>query len=99
MTMMATMSIYGKILKNLLQNQKADDLETWYAALGATYFTARSSLVPYALVLEKGKTNFSETIVWFETSNRWPKWQEVSVDIRPVSPGGCMPPAPGLYTY
>ena len=31
------MPIYGKVtLKNLLlRNQKADDLETWYAALGA----------------------------------------------------------------
>ena len=36
MTKMATMPIYGKKLKNLLLlNQKADDLETWYAASGA----------------------------------------------------------------
>ena len=36
MTNMAAMPIYGKTLKNLLlQNQKADDLETWYAASGA----------------------------------------------------------------
>ena len=36
MTKMATMPIYGKNLKkNLLRNQKADDLETWYAASGA----------------------------------------------------------------
>ena len=36
MTKMAAMPIYGKILKNLLLwNQKADGLETWYAALGA----------------------------------------------------------------
>ena len=35
MTKMAAMPIYGKNLKNLLlRNQKADDLETWYAALG-----------------------------------------------------------------
>ena len=32
--------------------------------LTLTYFTARSTLVPYALVWEKGKTmDFSETIV------------------------------------
>ena len=32
---MAAMPIYGKNLKNhLLWNQKADDLENWYAALG-----------------------------------------------------------------
>ena len=36
MTKMAAMPIYGKNLKNLLlRNQKADDLETWYAALSA----------------------------------------------------------------
>ena len=55
----------------LLWNQKADDLETWYASLGArvlpsllnddpgwtlTCFTARSNLVPYGFVWEKGKT-------------------------------------------
>ena len=36
--------------------------------------------------------------LWFETSNRWPKWQEVSVDIKTLFPGVCMPPVPGLYT-
>ena len=35
MTKMAAMPIYGKNLKNLLQNQKAYDLETWYVASGA----------------------------------------------------------------
>ena len=36
MTNMAAMPIYGKNLKNLLlQNQKAGDLESWCAALGA----------------------------------------------------------------
>ena len=35
MTKMAAMPIYGKNLKNFLLNPKADDLETWYAALGA----------------------------------------------------------------
>ena len=66
-----------KTLKNLLlQNQKAYDLETWYVLdyhqvcsnddpeLTLTYFTARSNLVPYAFVWEKGKTmDISETIV------------------------------------
>ena len=32
MTKMAAMPIYGKNLKNLLQNQLTDDLETWYVA-------------------------------------------------------------------
>ena len=35
MTKMAATPIYGKkTFKDLLQNQKADDLETWYVALG-----------------------------------------------------------------
>ena len=33
MTNMATMPIYGKTLRNLLQNLYIDDLETWYVAL------------------------------------------------------------------
>ena len=36
MTKVAAMPIYGKNLKNLLlQNQKAGDLESWYATSGA----------------------------------------------------------------
>ena len=35
-TKVAAMPIYGNNLKNLLlRNQKADDLDTWYAASGA----------------------------------------------------------------
>ena len=34
---MAAIPIYGKNLKNLLRNQKADDLETWYAAPASRY--------------------------------------------------------------
>ena len=71
MTKVAAMPIYGKNLKNLLLwNQTADDLKSWYAAwvleyyhvysnddprLTLTYFTARSNLVPYAFVWDKGK--------------------------------------------
>ena len=35
--------------------------------------------------------------LWYETSNRWPKWQEVSVDIKTLSHGDCMPSAQRLY--
>ena len=72
-----------KTLKNLLLwNQKADDLETWYAALGARIlqsllnwwpwvdldlFYGKSNLVPYAFVWEKDKTMyFSETIFVYD---------------------------------
>ena len=83
MTKMAAMPIYVKNLKNLLlRNQNADYLEHLYATSGAqvlprlfnddpgltlTYFTARSNLVPYAFVWEKGKTmDFSETIIVYD---------------------------------
>ena len=73
----------AKTFKNLLLwNRKADDLETLYAAsvleyyqvysnddpgLTLTYFTARSNLVPYAFVWEKGETmDFSETSVVYD---------------------------------
>ena len=82
-----------KTLKNLLlRNEKADDLETWYAALGAqvlpnsfkwypgltmTYFTERSNLVPYAFVWEKGKTmDFSETIVIYDLKLATDDWSD-----------------------
>ena len=82
-TKMAIMPIYGKNIKNLLLwNQKADDLESWYTALGTrvlpsmfkwwpwltlTYLKARSNFVPYAFVWEEGKTmDFSETIVVYD---------------------------------
>ena len=38
-----------------------------HPGLTSTYFTARSNLVPYAFVWEKGKTmDFSETIVVYD---------------------------------
>ena len=44
------------------QNYSNDD-----PALTLTYFTARSNLVPYAFVKEKGKImDFSETVVVYE---------------------------------
>ena len=63
--------------------------------LNLTYFTARSNLVPYAFVWEKGKSkDFSETIVIYDL--------KLTTDGRShkkfLSPGGCLPPAPG-YIY
>ena len=76
---MANMPKYsGKTLKNLLlQNQKADDVETWYAALSAWVLTRLFKWWPWddldvfkSLMLlygEKGKTmDFSETIVVYD---------------------------------
>ena len=40
-TKMVAMPMYGKTFTNLLlQNQRADDLETWYQALGAQVLTS-----------------------------------------------------------
>ena len=68
--------------------------------LTLTYFTAKQYLVSYAFVWEKGKTmDFSETIVYdlkLATDDRSDK--KFSVDIKTLSPMGCMPPAPGIYT-
>ena len=76
MTKMATMPTYGKNLKNSFSgtkrlmtlkhrmlefNQVCSNEEPGFTL---TYFTARSSLVPYAFVWEKGKTmDFSITVV------------------------------------
>ena len=60
---------------------------------------ARSNLVPYVFVWEKGKTmDFSKTLVVFDlklaTDGRRDK--QFDVDIKTLSSGGCMPTAPGL---
>ena len=42
-----------------------------------TYFTARSNLVPYAFVWEKGKTmDFSDTIVVFDLKLAPADWSD-----------------------
>ena len=79
MTKMASMPIYGKNLSgtkrpmslNLGMHHRV--LEYYQICSNddpgftLTYFTARSNLVPYAFVWEKGKTmDFSETIVVYD---------------------------------
>ena len=80
MTKMVAMPIYGKNLKNpLLQNQQADDIETWYAASSARVLPSLFIWWPCvdhdllrqiqirSLMLEKGKTmDFSETIIVYD---------------------------------
>ena len=70
--------------------------------LTMTYFTARSNLVPYAFVWEKGKTvDFSETIVIYNlklaTDDRSDKKFLLTSNFVPWR-GGLYAPAPGLYT-
>ena len=69
--------------------------------LQMTYFTARSNLVPYAFVWEKGKTmDFSETIVVYDlklaTDGRSDK--TFLLTTKPCPLGAVCPTAPELYT-
>ena len=81
MTSMATIPIYGKNLKKSSSLEPKGwwpwnlvySIEYYQVCwnddhgLTLTYFMARSNLVPYAFVWEKGKTmDFSETIVIFD---------------------------------
>ena len=70
--------------------------------LTLTYFTARSNLVPYAFVWEKGKTmDFSETIVVCDlklaTDDRSDKKFMLTSKLCPL---GAVCPCPGaIYMY
>ena len=68
--------------------------------LTLTYFTARSNLVPYAFVWEKGKTvDFSETVVVYDlklaTDDRFDKKFLLTSKLCPL---GAVCSCPGLYT-
>ena len=72
------------------------------SGLTLTYFTAKSKLVPYAFVWEKGKTmDFSENIVVYDfklaTDDKSDKKFLLTSKLCSLGSGGCMPPAPGLY--
>ena len=84
MTKMATMHIYGKNLKNLLQNQKSYDLETWHAVSGTRVLRSLCKWWPWVdLDLFYGKVKFynlgfsigkSENIGFFRTfCSQWPE--------------------------
>ena len=113
MTKVGAMPIYGKTLKNLLlQNQKADDLETWYAALDTRVLPNSFKwwpwvdldifYVPYAFVWEKGKTvDFSEAIVFYDlklaTDDRSDKKFSLTSKLCPL---GAVCPLPGaIHMY
>ena len=66
--------------------------------LTSTYFMARLNLLPYASVWEKGKTmDFSETIVVYDLKLARDDLSNMNflLKLKILSPGGCMPPAPG----
>ena len=69
--------------------------------LTLTYFTARSNLVPYAFILEKGKTmDFSETIVVYDlklaTVDQSDKTFLLTLKLCPL---GAVCPLPRGYIY
>ena len=69
--------------------------------LTLTYFTARSNLVPYAFVWEKGKTmDFSETVVIYDlklaTDNRSDKTFLLTSKLCPL---GAVCPLPRGYIH
>ena len=92
MTKIATMPIYGKNLKHLLLwNQKADDIETWYASSGARVLPSLLRWWPWADLDLKNVYKIRLHRDFFETWSKWPKWKEVSVDIKILSSVGCLP--------
>ena len=83
MTKMAAMPIYGKNFKKIFSGTKKQmtlklGMQNWVLeyyqvcsndapGLTLTYFTAKSNLVPYGFVWEKGKTmDISKTIVVYD---------------------------------
>ena len=88
------------IQHRVLQNYQVCSNED--PGLTLTYFTARSNLVPYAFVWEKGKTmDFSETIVVYDlklaTDNRSDKKFPVTSKLRPL--GAVCPCHGAIYMY
>ena len=75
--------------------------------LTLTYFTARSNLVPYAFVWEKGKTmDFSETIVIYDLKLATDDLSEKTFLLTSIlfpgggGGGGLYAPCPGtMYMY
>ena len=69
-------------------------LFNWWSWVDLDLFYGKVKFGPLCFCMGKRYNNrFSRNYcrLWFETSNRWPKWQEVSVDIKILSPGDCMP--------
>ena len=106
MTKMATTSIYGKkkiftgtkrpmTLKLDMQHRVLENYQFYSnndPGLTLTYFTARSNLVPYGFVWEKGKTmDFSEAVVVCNL-------KLTTVDRSDKKISCCMPPLPQSYT-
>ena len=117
MTKMAAMPIYGKNCKIFSGTKRPMTLDLgmhhrvleYYQVcsnddpgLTVTYFMARSNLVPYAIVWEKGKTmDFSETIVIYDlklaTDDRSDKKFLLTTKLCPL--GAVCPLPRAIYMY
>ena len=65
MTKMAAMTINSKTFKNLLQNQKAYDFETWHEASGSRALQSLYKSWPWDdLDLFYGKVNIGHPCIW-----------------------------------
>ena len=70
-TKMFATPIYDKTLKNLLQNQKADDLGSWYVASGARVLPSLFKWWPQVdLELFYGKVKFL-MLLYGKKVNQW----------------------------
>ena len=70
--------------------------------LTLTYFTARSNLVPYAFVWEKGKTmDFSEAIVVYDLKLATDDWSDKKflLTSKPRPLGAVCPLPRAIYMY
>ena len=84
-----------------LGTQALQSLYKWWPWVDLDLFYGKVKFGPLCFCMEKRWNNGffgNYCCLWFETSNRLPKWQEVFVDIKTLPPGGYMPPALGLYT-
>ena len=73
----------------------------WIRLFTSELFTLEHRFFPpYRLILKKMKFLLEKgRTMDFETSNRWPKWQNVSVYNKTLSPGGCLCPLPLGYVH
>ena len=95
--------IWYKPFKNLLlQNQRANDLEAWFVALGnrAHHICSMMTLGWHWPILQQGQIwslmlsygeKLLESHLMEETYSKWPEWQKVYVYIKILTPGGCLP--------
>ena len=90
-------SDFKEISLNLATNEWSDKtflLTSKFFPLGAVCHCTRA-IYMYKIMKKMYKIRLQRD--FFETCNKWMKWQDSSVDIKMLSPGGCAP-VPGLYT-